>query len=407
VVVTFTPAGNGSRSSTLTVQYFDGSTTRAASRGLAGTATDAALVQISDFGGPQGSNPPPFDYGTWGSAQDHTFTLINSGAQAATGLADAGTLGSNFGWKGGTFPGTGGSCLTSLASTMSCTVVVTFTPAGNGGRTSELSVSYNDGHAVQTVMRVLTGTAVAQAFLRFYDWQGPNQPIPWAPFDFGTWGIANDHTFTISNDGGAQATGLGDGGITGAGFAWKGGTFPGTGGTCTSTLNKGSTCDVVVTFTPGGTVQQSGTAQVNYYDGAAAQVATRAMMGTPTQHAFLTVSEYSGWSFCTNCSPYDFGPVTTGSVAQQTFTIFNTGAIGASGLGSSGALGAPFAFKGGGFPGTGGSCTATLAAGFSCTVVVTFSPTQPITSNSIVGVQFTDASATPFTATRAVQGTGN
>jgi hypothetical protein len=408
VVVTFSPSGNGARSSTLTVSYFDGSKGSTATRGLAGTATDAALVQISDWGGPQGMNPPPFDYGTWGNAQDHTFTLINSGAQAATSMGDAGMLGGNFGWKDGTYPGTGGSCTTTLSSANSCTVVVTFTPSGSGARSSELAVGYNDGHAGQTATRALMGTAVAQAFLRFYDWQGPNQPIPWSPFDYGTWGIATDHTFTISNDGGAQATGIADGGGMGAGFAWKGGTFPGTGGTCTTTtLNKGTTCDVVVTFTPGGGSLQSGTAQVSYYDGTAWQVATRAMMGTPTAHAFLTVSEYSGWSFCTNCSPFDFGTLPTGSVGEHTFTVFNTGAIGASGLASSGALGVPFAFKGGAFPGTGGSCNTTLTAGMSCTVVVTFSPTQAITSNSVIGVQFTDASTTPFSATRTVQGTGN
>jgi hypothetical protein len=375
---------------------------------VTGTATDAALVQISDWNnGPSGSNPPPFDYGTWGGAQDHTFTLTNTGAQAASTLADAGTLANNFGWKGGTYPGTGGTCSTALASGASCTVVVTFTPVGNGARSSTLTVGYNDGHTGQTATRSLMGTAVAQAFLRFYDWQGPNQPIPWSPFDYGTWGTTTDHTFTISNDGGAQATVIADGGSMGAGFAWKGGTFPGTGGTCGATLNKGATCDVVVTYTPAGGVLQSGTAQVSYFDGASAQVATRAVMGTPTSHAFLTVSEFFGVSFCTNCGPYDFGSFTTGTFSDHTFTVSNTGALGASAMASSGALAVPFTFKGGAYPGTGGTCGATLAIATSCTLVVTFSPTAPVQSNSTLGVQYTDSGASPYSATRAVQGSGN
>ena len=70
-------------------------------------------------------------------------------------------------------------------------------------------------------------------------------------------------------------------------------------------------------------------------------------------------------------------------------------------------LGGPFAWKGGAFPGTGGTCnTGTLAAGGNCTLVVTFAPTAVTTYSSSVGVQYTDSTATPFTNSRAIQGTG-
>ena len=37
-------------------------------------------------------------------------------------------------------------------------------------------------------------------------------------------------------------------------------------------------------------------------------------------------------------------------------------------------LSAPFSYKGGTYPGTGGTCAATLAAAGTCTVVVTYAP---------------------------------
>jgi hypothetical protein len=391
------------------LSYYDGASVRITSRGLMGTATDAALLQVSDWGnnGPFGSNPPPFDYGVWGTAQDHTFTVVNTGAQAATGMSDAGSLGNGFAWKGGTYPGNGGNCGGTLNKAASCTVVVTYTPSGSGPQSSTMTIGYFDGHAGQTAVRSVTGTAVTQALLHIYDWQGMTQPLPQSPMDYGTWGFAMDHTFTVSNDGGAQATLMADGGGLGGGFAWKGGAYPGSGGTCATTLNKGAGCQIVVTYTPSGGVVQSSTVVLSYFDGAAAETASRAVMGTPTSHAFLTVSEFFGPNFCTNCGPYDFGTIATGTVAEAIFTVSNTGAMAASAVASTGSLALPFAFKGGTYPGTSGNCTTSLLAGQSCQLDIIFSPTTPGFSTSVVGVQFTDTSATPFTATRAVQGTGN
>ena len=38
------------------------------------------------------------------------------------------------------------------------------------------------------------------------------------------------------------------------------------------------------------------------------------------------------------------------------------------------ALAAPWSFKGGSYPGTGGTCAAALDPGTSCSIVVTFAP---------------------------------
>jgi hypothetical protein len=69
-------------------------------------------------------------------------------------------------------------------------------------------------------------------------------------YDFGdvpTGGQAS-HVFTVTNDGDAEATGLG--GMVAAPFGFPGG-FPGSAGSCGNELGAGQSCTVEVTFSPG------------------------------------------------------------------------------------------------------------------------------------------------------------
>ncbi|MFH1018950.1 MAG: GLUG motif-containing protein [Pseudomonadota bacterium] len=74
---------------------------------------------------------------------------------------------------------------------------------------------------------------------------------------------------------------------------------------------------------------------------------------------------------------FSFGSVAIQTSSEKTVTIANAGKFSAAHIhvGSS-ALTEPFSFKGGSFPGTGGTCTddSELAPGTSCTAVIVFSP---------------------------------
>lgn len=72
---------------------------------------------------------------------------------------------------------------------------------------------------------------------------------------------------------------------------------------------------------------------------------------------------------------YDYGIRLLGSATTHVFTVTNTGTSPVSIQG--GKLQSPFSYLGGMFPGTGGTCTATLLASQSCSVVVQFSPQIP------------------------------
>jgi hypothetical protein len=419
VVVTFTPGGgSGYFSSTMLIAYFDGANNQYAKRAISASGTTAALLQITDGDQPPTNpweqNPPPYDYGTVGQSADATFTIKNWGAATATVITDGGTLGNGFAWTGAVVYG-GGTCGAQLGSGASCTIRVTFSPSGDGPRTGTASVSYNDGSATQVATRVLTGTATTKALINVYDWWGPqgggnpgSQTWTPPPYDFGLWGLPVEHSFTLRNDGGGAASMVSNGGSMGTGFAWKDGSYPGTGGDCMTSLGVGGTCTVVVVFTPGGPGTLSGQMRVSYNDGAVTRTAVRSLMGTGTTNANLTVSEYFGANFCTDCTPYDLGSVAAGGTIEHTFTVTNTGARTATGISPTSTLVAPFSYKGaGGYPGTGGDCGAMLASGSSCSLVVVFTPQSAGLVMGALGVSYSDSTSFPGLASRAIQGTGN
>ena len=143
---------------------------------------------------------PTFNYGSIviGNSSDHTFTVTNQGQTQATGIAATNPT-APFSFKGGAYPG-GGTCGTTLAPAATCTVVVTFAPTAATASTSNLMLAYNDGFQAQTLTAVLSGAGLAPAKLVI---DSPN-------FNYGSVVIGNsvDHTFTITNQGLTQATGM-------------------------------------------------------------------------------------------------------------------------------------------------------------------------------------------------------
>lgn len=93
-----------------------------------------------------------------------TLTLTNSGTQAASALS-ADALSLPFSFLGGTYPGTGGTCGTSLAAGASCTIRLQFTGAPPAGaQSATLRIQYSDGVTTAQSTVSLTGTIDNGAF---------------------------------------------------------------------------------------------------------------------------------------------------------------------------------------------------------------------------------------------------
>src|SRR5207249_1360667 len=105
-------------------------------------------VNIWDFdvGQGQGLNiGPSWNYGVRGIGvtDEHEFFVTNSGGGTAASLT-APAPGVGFGYKGGTYPGSGGSCGATLAPGASCSIVVTFSPVAVGAASGKVLLNYTD-----------------------------------------------------------------------------------------------------------------------------------------------------------------------------------------------------------------------------------------------------------------------
>jgi hypothetical protein len=365
------------------------------------------------------SDGPTYDFGSWatGASAEHIFILSNSGIASATGIAMSGSIGASFSYAGGAFPGLGGTCQATLAAGSACALVVTFSPSSAASFMGTITVAYNAGGQARSATRAVTGVGTTMAALAITDWP----PLFYssygltpdaAVFDFGQVGIgaSADHQFVVTNNGGAAASITG-GSTLPAPFAYRGGTFPGAGGTCGGALAPGASCSVVVTYTgTPGTTTSSFT--VNYTGGTSASV-TRNLSGAGTSTAALQVYDFLADTGGVDIgASWDFGIVGIGGTSEHTFFIVNSGGATATGLGA-GAASPPFDYPGGfpgGTPGTQPQngdkntayCGTTLAAGAACAVTIHFSPTAGGPASGAVSVSYN----TTLSASRSVKGVG-
>lgn len=377
IAVEYSPVVIGATTDSIILNYSNGINAETVTRAITGTGVNPALLTIS--------NGATYAYGNrvLTSSNDFTFTVTNSGDVPATAVTGSG-LAAPFTFLGGTYPGTGGTCGTTIA-VGTCTIVVNYTPTTAAAHADTIQIDYHDGLTTQSTTRALSGTGITVAVLSISDG---------ATYSYGSQVLttATDKTFTLTNAGQASATAVLETGLA-APFAYKGGSFPGTGGTCTTTIATG-TCTVVITYSPTTAATHNDTINFSYNDGLVAQAATRDVTGTGLTPATLTISDGTTYSFGSNL---------IGTSTDKTFTITYAGDVSATGITGSG-LAAPYTFKGGAYPGTGGSCTGTLAAG-TCTVVVTYTPTTSATHNDTMDINFNNG-ATATVSSRAITGVG-
>jgi hypothetical protein len=375
--VTFAPTANGLQTDSIDFGYNDGVSVQSVSRPIQGTGATPATLTLSAATHSFGSQPI-------GSGTDFTITVTYAGGVAATGVNGIG-LAAPFDFKGGTFPGTGGTCGASVSA--NCTIVVRYSPTALGAHNDTLTVQYNDGAANQSVSIDLDGTGVSTAVLAISN----------SNYNFGNkpTGSSTDFTFTITNSGTTTATSMSGSGLA-APFTFKGGSYPGVGGTCGATLaGGGTTCTIVVTYAPATAAVHSDTIDISYDNGVTTTTASNTIQGTGQSPASLAISN----------SGYDYGSKSTGSSADFTFTVTNSGSTTASAM-SGGGLAAPFTFKGGTYPGAGGTCGPTLTGGgTTCTIVVTYAPTTTGLHTDTIDISYNDGVAVQ-TASNNIQGTG-
>jgi hypothetical protein len=379
-VVRYNPTAHGTDNDTVQINYNNGVSATNSQRPVTGATV--ALLDISDAN--------TYDYGTVAvsSSGDKTFTVTNNGGSQASALGGSGLV-SPFSFKGGgTFPGTGGTCVNAgtINASANCTIVVAYAPGSGGNHSDSVQVDYNDGLIATNSQRPVIGET--EAVLDISDG---------ATYNFGnTWigGTAVEKTFTVTNNGFSTATGLAGAAFGLADFAFKGGTFPGTGGDCPNggNLAEAGTCTTVVTFGATLAGARNDIQQINYNDGTGAASSTRDVTGNGQTPATLSISDGA---------TYDYGSVYNKSTNDKTFTVtFTAGDEASVATISESGLAAPYSMPGG-YPG-GGTCGDPISA--NCTIIVRYNPQSVSAGDSdIIVLNYTNALGAQ-TANRDVTG---
>lgn len=368
IAVTFAPNDvTGLQNATLSVTASPGGSKTAT---LTGTAQQPATLSIAPPAGFSGFGSVA--YGTKSVAANYTIT---NGGGAATGALTTSLGGSDP----SQFTIASNTCGQALAPQQSCVVAIEFSPTTGtvGTQQATLTVSATPGGAAPAS---LAGTAAA-----------PAQIALAAPSGFSGFGTAippatsATATFTLTNNGGVPsgAVTIALGGNGAAQYTLSQNAC------ANATLAAGTSCTVVVQFTPrtGASGTQRATLTASATPGGSSAITLTASAGNPAK---VTLAGPSG-------SPADFGSVTLGQSSTLVFSVGNTGdvATGTPSIAVSGANAADFSIAG-------NECTAAVGPGESCTVSVTFTPSQSAMETATL-----TATASPGgSAAAPIQGTG-
>ena len=258
------------------------------------------------------------------------------------------------------------NCGGSIGAGQSCTINVTFTPSQEGTVNGTLTVTDNANNSPQTAS--LTGVGLEPLA----------QLLP-TSINFGDELVnttSPTQTVTLTNIGNATMSNISVS-ISGPSFLKS--------NECSTTLNAGSSCNILVAFKPTGVGSFTGTLSVT--DNAPGSPQTVSLSGSGTLVTLMP-------------SSVNFGTVNVGqSSAPQSITVTNKSTnlpLTISNIGISGANGSSFTQT--------NNCPTSLPAQSSCTAMVTFTPL--VTGSLTAQLQvFDNGGGSPQTA--SLMGTGN
>ena len=237
-----------------------------------------------------------------------------------------------------------------LAPTMTCTIAIGFTPSALGAHSATISVNVNTPGNPQHVAATGTGTVDLTVT--------PTSAI----FPTTKIGSTKTKTITVSNKRNVPV-------VLSEGFSGPNSTdFSVTGGTCmASGEHAGKTsCTLIVTYTATQLGTESATMTVTDF--------FQDTMGT------FTVSFTTAENIPATVSPSTlaFGTLT----AKTSPKLLNIAVTNLSGFSLSVSAGSPSGANPGDFAVTGGTCGGTAPAHSTCTIAITFTPTQHATAES-------------------------
>jgi archaellum component FlaF (FlaF/FlaG flagellin family) len=277
--------------------------------------------------------------GATSAAQTVKLTNTGSAALNITGVAVSGDFAQT------------NNCGASVAAGSYCTISVTFTPTATGNRYGSVTITDNAANSPQTILLAGSGLVTPSVVFLPTSLTFPNQIV-------GT--TSSPQNVVLTNTGGAVLD------IT---SIVASGDFAET-NSCGATLASGASCTLAVTFTPTASGPRAGAVTVS--DNAPGSPQTLPLNGTGVAAPVVTLSPtnltFSGQAVGTTSSAQTVKLTNTGSAVLEFSNVTTTGDFSQT-----------------------NNCPASLAAGGSCTISVTFTPT--VTGSRYGSVVLTDNAA--------------
>jgi hypothetical protein len=340
VNVTFTPLAGGTRTANLSINDPDPTSPQVI--GLTGTGTTAPAVSLAP-GSLTFSNQV---VGVNSPSQPITLANTGSASLSVTSIAVTGANSGDFSQTN--------NCGSTVAVNASCVISVTFNPIRTGSRSANITVTDNASPATQTVSLAGAGIQAAASF-------SPTS------LSFGTqvWNTsATAQVVTLTNTGTATMTisSIAIGGSDPGDYAQT--------NTCGTSLAAGANCSISVIFTP--QALGSRPANVSVTDNAPNSPQTVNLNGTGLTSVSFTPASIG------------FGTRKAGTTSPiKTVTVTNLGnALPIQSIVIGGANPGDFAQT--------NNCGSGLAAGASCTISVTFTPTVVGSRSATININDSD-----------------
>ena len=361
ISVTFTPASATSFSATLSVADNATGSPQAATLTGAGTTAPAPAVSLT---------PASLSFsaqsGTTSAAQAATLKNTGSAALSISGISITGTNPADFAQTN--------TCGSSLAAGASCSISVTFSPASAASFTATVSVADNATGSPHTV--TLTGTGTA----------GPAPAVSLTPASLtfssqsGVTSAAQIAMLKNTGDAVLNISGITIGGANPTDFAQT--------NTCGTTLAAGASCSISVTFIPASAASFAATVSVADNATGSPHIVTVTGTGTPPPAPVVSLTPTS----------LTFSAQSGASSASQAVTIKNTGnaVLNITGITLGGTNASAFSQT--------NTCGASLAAGASCAISITFAPTGVASYAATLSIA-DNATGSPQTVTLTGTGT--
>jgi hypothetical protein len=350
ISVTFTPTATGTR--TGAIAFTDNAASSPQQVSLSGTATAAPSATLK-----ASASSLSFGSITAGTTSTKSLVITNSGT-ASTTISQIATGNAVFSVTGATLPAT-------VAAGGTLTLTVKFAPSSGASYSSSLTIQSNATNPTLSV--ALTGSGTA-----------PSISLSPTSLTFASQAVSTTsaaQSITLTNTGTAS---LAISGIAASGdFAQT--------NTCSSSLAANASCAISVTFTPTATGTRTGA--IAFTDNAASSPQQVSLSGTATAAPSATLKA--------SASSLSFGSITAGTTSTKSLVITNSGTASAtiSQIATGNAV----------FSVTGATLPATVAAGGSLTLTVTFTPA---TSAAYTGTLAVQSNATNPTLSVALSGTG-